>query len=633
MNHRPLLRDHVLLGLLCGLLFFPFLGSSVLWDFDEGYFASIAKEMYEKGEWIVPTFSERELGDKPILIFWGMILSFSIFGVSEFAVRFPTALYGTATVFLTYHLARRLFQATSKNSAEEPGPVVPVRPNEVALRSAFILATMLLFVVETRGTTCDGAMICWIVAALTVYVFGCRGFRKDFVETPCESFKERIAPWFPDRWIVVVLMNACFGMAVLAKGPAMFVMGTAVLGLFLLVKAFPGRIRRNPLTWIVAFLKICWQMRPLTAVFTVLLVAGPWFLAVGWKTDWEWTNMFFVEHHYQRSVEATRGHTGFGLSLLFYPITSLFGIFPWSVFLVPWLLDLFRRLRRGSEPKNAYCFVVCWIVLYFGFFSLVSTKLPHYVVPAYPALAITLGAYLVHWRQGNDLVGRFWTPAVIGTLILVGGGLTITMYLVLPKYFPNEQLTGVAIGLVPLCAGIIGSVAYRWGGRKAFDVVYLLLALIFAPMLFQWAASDISEHAFHDQEFFHDIAPGANGVPPLIVCIGMDEPSWIFYSGQPMRKITIRTLRECKPRNNNDPAVLVQRLRDTLAELDQQRPKYLLRFTDRRLAEGRLFFIVGEPDYEKYVQPLFGDTLKEVDRMRRFMRKYDQLLLEVNSEQ
>ena len=131
-----------LLFFLCFLLYFPFLGFNVLWDFDEGYFVSIAKEMYEKGEWIVPTYNGNELGDKPILIFGGMLVSFSIFGVSEFSVRFPSILYGTGTVFLTYFIARRLFGNRT-----------------LALRSAAVLATMILFGVETRGTTCDGAMI------------------------------------------------------------------------------------------------------------------------------------------------------------------------------------------------------------------------------------------------------------------------------------------------------------------------------------------------------------------------------------------------------------------------------------------------------------------------------------------
>jgi 4-amino-4-deoxy-L-arabinose transferase-like glycosyltransferase len=602
MVRHPLLRDHLVLLLFCGMLFFPLLGGSVLWDFDEGYFASVAKEMYDNGEWIVPTFSERELGDKPILIFWGMILSFSLFGVNEFAVRLPSILYGTATVLLTYHLVRRMLSHIDKEY-------------NIALRSSFILATMLLFGVETRGTTCDGAMLCWFMAALTVYVYGCKGFRAGFVETPYNSLEERIAPWFPHRWSTAALMNVCLGMAVLAKGPAMAVMGTAVIGLFLLVKAFPGRIDRNPIRWATAFLRICWKMRPITAVLVILAVAGPWFAAVGWKTGGEWWNMFFIEHNFQRSIAPTRGHTGFGLSLLFYPVMTLFGTFPWSVFAVPCLIDLCRRWRLSGEAKNVYSFLLCWIVLYFGLFTLVSTKLPHYVIPAYPALAIILGVYLAHWRCGTDLTKPFWTWFVLATFIVVGIGIITTMRLVLPRYFPDDHITGIAVGLVPLLMGIIGIVAYKQGGRKSLDVVYTLLALIFFCILFQWAAGQITKYALHDREFFQDIESGGSGVPPLVVSIGRDAPSWVFYSGQPIRKIDIETLQKCRSESE---------LRNELIERDKLRPKYLLRLGERRLAEGRLYLIISESDAAG--SSIIGG-MKEIARMRRFMKNYDQLLL------
>ena len=602
MAHHSLFRDHILLLLLCSLLFFPFLGNSVLWDFDEGYFAAVAREMFDKGEWIVPTFRDSELGDKPILIFWGMILSFWVFGINEFAVRFPSALYGTMTVLLTYHLARRLFR----------DPII-------GLRSALILATMLLYVVQVRGTTCDGAMICWLIAALTVYVYGCRGFQSDFVETPTDSLADRLAPWFPDRWYVVVLMNACLGMAVLAKGPAMAVLGTSIIGLFLLVKAFPGHVNRNPLQWIGTFLSICWKMRPLTAILTVFAVAAPWFIAVGWKTNGEWLHMFFIEHHFQRSIEPTRGHTGFGLGPLFYPVMTLFGTFPWSIFFLPWLIDLCRRFRRrGNEPQNAYCFTICWIALYFGLFTLVSTKLPHYVAPAYPAIAILLGVHLTHWRRGSDLAKPFWTWVVLGVMIVVGVGIMVTMFAVLPRYFPNEQATGIIIGLVPLLLGIAGIVAYLRGGRKSLDVVYILLPLLFVPVLFQWGAGQISKHAFHRSSFFQHIAPGENGVPPLVVGVGI-TPSWVFYSGQPLRKIDFETLKQCE--NESE-------LRSKLIEIDNGRPKYLLETKDRRLNEGQLYLIISESDYETIrSQTNHGKNLKEIERVRRFMRNYNQLLL------
>ncbi len=612
MSRGTLFSDHVLLVALCALLFFPFLGNSVLWDYDEGYFASIAKEMYEKGDWIVPTFNDSELGDKPILIFWGMLVSFSIFGVSEFSVRFPSVIYGMATVLLTYHLARRLFHDRS-----------------LAVRAGVILATTLLFVVETRGTTCDGAMITWITAALAIYVYGSRGFRKE-AQAAVNPTGDRLKPWFPERWLTVVLLYACLGVATLAKGPAAFVLGTAVIGLFLLVKAFSGRMSWNPLRWVVAFLKVCWRMRPLTALAVVLLVAGPWFLVVGYKTDWQWTHLFFIEHNFERSISPTRGHTGFGLSLLFYPITSLFGTFTWSLFALPWLIDLYRRLRQGAEPKNATVFAVCWVILFFTFFSLVSTKLPHYVVPAYPAMAILLGSYLIRWRNGEDLSQRFWTPLLPWVTILVGLGMMVVFYLVLPRYLPGKTWVGVILGLLPVMAGVVGLYWYRKRGRKALEVVYFLHAILFTAFLFQWASAEITEHAVHRNGFFRPVLArtGEEGraVPPLLLCGWGWDPSWTFYSDQPIRRIPDDFRERCRS-GEEQPAVLIGQLRETLLEQEKRRPATFSLSSESRFREGRIYFVVDAAEYEHDLKPYLGDDLKVLDRVRRFLKTRELVLL------
>ena len=641
IKNRSLIWHQCLLVILCGLLFLPFLGSPVLFDFDEAYFASIAREMHEKGDWIVPTINDSSLGDKPILIFWGMLVSFSVFGVSEFSVRFPTVCWNLGAVLLTYHLARRLFH-----------------DGGLALRSAFILATMLLFCAHARITTCDMAMICWILAATTVYVYGASGFRENFKESPAEAcpelvrrcyfnhgatsgsektpdqfqiysktFAERLAPWFPQNGWVVALMYACLGVAMLTKGPAPPVLAAAVIGLFLLVKGFPGHVRRNPLKWVAAFGETCLLMRPLIAIGVVLIVAGPWFLAVGYKTGWEWTKMFFYTHNFERTIAPIRGHTGFPLYYLFM---TLLGTFPWSIFFMPCSIDLIRRLWRGIEPVNTFRFLLCWIVLYFVIFSFVTTKLPHYVMPAYPAIAMLIGSYLFHWRRKEDLAGNFWTWAVIGTLCVVGAG-TLTALLVLaPKYFPDERSTALLLGLFPLLMGIIAAVVYRKKGRKSLDIVYVIFVVCFIPLLFQYAAARISRYAYYRNDFFQPVvefaATHTDTAPPLLIALGGSDPTSTFYSGQPIRTIGLSEVKSWKS-PGEDASRLVERLREKIIAQDKKRPKNFPQEIDRRLKEGQIFLVLEEKEYENVIQPVFGDVFKEVNRKRRFMRNYDVLLL------
>ncbi|MCL2346676.1 MAG: glycosyltransferase family 39 protein, partial [Planctomycetaceae bacterium] len=585
IKNRSLIWHQCLLVILCGLLFLPFLGSPVLFDFDEAYFASIAREMHEKGDWIVPTINDSSLGDKPILIFWGMLVSFSVFGVSEFSVRFPTVCWNIGAVLLTYHLARRLFH------------------NRVlALRSAFILATMLLFCAHARVTTCDMAMICWILAATTVYVYGTSGFREDFKESPAQTLTERLVPWYPQNGWVVVLMYACLGVATLAKGPVPPILATAVIGLFLLVKGFRGHVDCNPLKWVVAFGKTCLLMRPFLAVGVVLIVAGPWFLAVGYKTGWEWTKLFFYVHNFERTISPIRGHTGFPLYYLFM---TLLGTFPWSIFFVPCSIDLVRRLRRGIGPVNTFQFLLCWIILYFVLFSFVTTKLPHYVMPAYPAIAMLIGSWLFHWRRGEDLAGNFWTPVVIGTLYVIGAGTLMTLLVLAPKYFPDEQSTALLLGLFPLLTGIVAAIVYRLKGRKSLDLVYVIFAVCFVPLLFQYTAVRISRYAHYRNDFFQPVVEFAAAhadAPPLLIGINSSDPTSTFYSGQPIRTINLSVLSAWKS-SGEEPANLVKRLREKLIAQDEERPKNFPQKIDRRLKEGQIFLVMEEKEYN-VIQPL-----------------------------
>jgi 4-amino-4-deoxy-L-arabinose transferase-like glycosyltransferase len=617
-SRNGIIFDQFLLFVICFLLYFPFLGSNVIWDRDEGYFAAVAQEMFDKGEWIVPTLNDNALCDKPILIFWGMLVSFSLFGVSEFSVRFPTIFYGMGTVLLLYHLSRRLFQNRF-----------------LAIRSAFILATMLLFVVETRGTTCDGALVFWLMASMTVYVYGCRGFQKNNAESfrnfaSEQSLIERLALWYPQSWMIVALMSVCLGMATLAKGPAAMVMGIAVIGLFLIVKALPERMVWNPLIWVASFLKICWMMRPLTVIIVIFLVAGPWFFLVGYKTDWEWTRFFFVVHNFERSIIPEHGPNKIPL---YYLVISLFGTFPWSIFFISVCIDLFRRIRYGDVSKNAYYFVLCWIFFIYVVFSIASTKLPHYVFPAYPAIAMIVGAYLFYWRRGDDNAGKLWTFIVPCVLIVSGIGIIVVLKILYSKYFPNESATtAFVVGLLPLVMGVIGLWGLWKGSRKTLDITYILMAIIFVPLLFQWAAAQISQYAPQKNGFFHPLTMVENTTnPPILLCTVNCPPSWFFYYGKPIRNIDVQTLQQdYNELGKPSASIFIEFLRKKLIEQENLRPRYFSNRIKKSLENGQIYIVMSEKDYE-LIKPIFGESIKEVHRMRRFMKPTDIILVTVYS--
>ena len=93
------------------LMFFVGLGTPQLFDEDEPKNAECGREMFVRGDWLVPTFNEELRTDKPILVYWFMLTSYHVFGVSEFAARFWSAALGVGTCLLTYNIGRVLFSA------------------------------------------------------------------------------------------------------------------------------------------------------------------------------------------------------------------------------------------------------------------------------------------------------------------------------------------------------------------------------------------------------------------------------------------------------------------------------------------------------------------------------------------
>src|SRR5437016_532793 len=110
-NHR--LGHYSLLLAVAALLNFPNLGAPSLWDIDEGNNAEAAREMMDSGNWVIPTFNYQLRVDKPALLYWCQIGAYRLFGVNEFAARFPSALAALLTVLLAYELARGMFGAAT----------------------------------------------------------------------------------------------------------------------------------------------------------------------------------------------------------------------------------------------------------------------------------------------------------------------------------------------------------------------------------------------------------------------------------------------------------------------------------------------------------------------------------------
>lgn len=557
-------RQGLLLTLVGLVVFLTGLGSTHLWDDDETFFAEVAREMNERDDLIVPWFNQRLFAHKPPFMYWMMIGAYRLFGVTEFAARLPSVLFGLATVLLVWRMGRILYSPRA------------------GLWAAVVLATNLNFTVIARAATSDAELSFFCTLALYLFVRGTavksqgagdRG-QGSGVADAALVWRAGETDWRP-TWGTMALVYAVMGIAVLVKGPIGVLLPTSILGLFLLwmrggesgKRKAESRVEPAPAIHsgfrLSAFrflqpaavllsprhiLRTIWTLRPLTAVAAVLTVAGPWYLAVSLKTDGAFLAGFFGVHHFGRFLNPMDNHPG---PAWYYLAAMCVGFFPWIVFLSPTLVHWYRRIRDRHEWHPADVLCGAWCLVWFGFFSLASTKFPHYVVPAYPALALVTAAFLDRWMDANEIYSRFFRRGAWVTVGIAGIGIMVVVPMIQQTYLQEKGFAGLT-GL-PLIAGAVAG-AYFTERRRISAALSGLTgsATAFLVMLFAFAAVEIDRH--QNSEILADaIRAHAGSQRPQIGHFHYFRPGLSFYCREHIEpqirpEDAVNFLRESPPR-------------------------------------------------------------------------------------
>jgi 4-amino-4-deoxy-L-arabinose transferase-like glycosyltransferase len=576
-------RHQVILGLVAGLVFFTNLGSYALFDEDEPKNAVCGFEMYERGDWIVPTFNAELRTDKPILIYWWMQLSFRLFGVSEFSARLGSALLAVGTVCLTYHMGRKLYSPP------------------IAFLAALILATSLMFSVLGRAVTPDATLLSCLMLVFSSYVWAVAARRGGhFCGVDATPQHIELVP--QSMWTAVP-MFAAMGLAILAKGPIGVLLPCTIIGLFLLINRrtqdlTEGRLPALTGSWWRRYVQVVLQvfrlgpffqtalaMRLIWGGLIVMAVALPWYVLVGLKTDGAWLKGFLGDHNLGRFLEPKENHSG---PIFYYAVVLLMGCFPWSVFLPLAVWQLRSRLIKGAAWSDSDRLLACWTGVWFVFFSLARTKLPNYVLPMYPALALVTARFLHEWTMsavGTGMVSfRHCLRALsfVGVVIMVGIPIASTIL------FPGEQLLSL-IGVVPLVGGAIAYLATLQEQRTRALRVICVTAVTLAVLVVGIAPLRVGQHL--DSPKLADAARLISGSDrPTMATIDAYAPSLIFYAKKPVEGL--------------------RRPDDVTTFLKEHPDGFVVTRADRM---GKL--------------PLKENHLVEVSRCRRFLRRYDVVLL------
>jgi 4-amino-4-deoxy-L-arabinose transferase-like glycosyltransferase len=356
------------LTLLFGIGRMPLIGS------DEPRYAEVAREMWVNSDYISPRLAGRLWMEKAPLLYWGQALCYSIFGVNELAARLPSALGALFIVLALYETARRVLEART------------------ALYIGIVAASMAMIAVPAHGATTDMPL--------------CTMFAGAFLSL----FRSVVSKKHSFQWI---LLSAAFvGGAMLAKGligPLLFVLIGGIWWLW----ARPDLTRSGS----EAPRSFSSRLRVFAAACAVFLaISAIWYLPVWLRHGAFFWEEFFVNHHFKRFTSDKYEHRQpFYFYIAILPLCAL----PWTLWIWGATRD-FRGLRPRLSERDAFLsFAWVWFLVPIVFFSASGAKLPFYILPSFPALAILLGDQI----SRGALMPRGFQPkwaALGGATIMVG---------------------------------------------------------------------------------------------------------------------------------------------------------------------------------------------------------------------
>jgi 4-amino-4-deoxy-L-arabinose transferase-like glycosyltransferase len=331
---------------------------------DEGRYAEIPREMVVSGDWTTPRLNGLKYFEKPPLQYWATATAYTLFGEHQWTSRLWTALTGFAGILLVWFAGLRLFGREAANYA------------------AILLGSSMLYALMGHINTLDMGVTFFLTLGIVGLLIG---------QTQADTGKRR-------NWML--LAWAALGLAVLSKG----LMGLVLPGAALFIYAVAQRD-------FSVFKRMHWL--PGLAVF--LLITAPWFYLV-MKANPEFFQRFFIYEHYTRFTTKDLGR--YQPWYYFVPIL-LAGMLPWTLLMFDTLINTWRGSKLTGNAFNAANFLLVWAVFIYLFFTVSGSKLPSYLLPMFPALALLMGRQLVEM----DTRRLFWLIAPILPLTLLGLGL------------------------------------------------------------------------------------------------------------------------------------------------------------------------------------------------------------------
>ncbi len=350
----------LLLLIIYALLWFGTLNYRHLIPSDEGRYAEMAREMLVTGDWVTPRYNGYKYFEKPPLQVWATAATFQVFGIGEWQARLWTALTGFLTILAIGYTGTRIYSARA------------------GWLAAVVLASSPMWVISGHFNSLDMGLSAFLVAALCSLLLAQTSHNKTSSRN-----------WMWSCWVFMAL-------ATLSKG----LIGAAIPAMVFIAYSI------SAWDW-----KIWTRLRLFSGTIIYLLITSPWFILVAQRNP-EFLEFFFIHEHLQRFTQDAHGRTG---PIYYFVPLLLIGALPWILQIPGAITQAWQERRR--EFSGGWL-LVCWSAIIFAFFSVSHSKLPGYIIPIFPALALLIGNRLDHLLGSANSMALPWKLQTLGFALL-----------------------------------------------------------------------------------------------------------------------------------------------------------------------------------------------------------------------